>query len=241
MATAADFEPLIRNLPSFFDSEGLSDGVIKCGKREFRIHRLVLCAQSSYFTKVFTGDFKESNGCLTLNDDDISAVEAMLEFMYSFDYDSSGRAENTCSPMVFNVKVYSIAEKYDIPALKAKAKQKFETAVETCWEMDDFPDAVKEVYHSIPDNNQELQEVVADIACRNIKQLLFKDKFCDVLKETGGFASSLVHRLGVDRVKTYLCPHCGKKWKGILSEKGKNYYCMLCSYANSTWGSYEEK
>ncbi|KAF2106549.1 hypothetical protein BDV96DRAFT_590806 [Lophiotrema nucula] len=56
----------------------------------------------------------------------------MLQFLYTFDYDSSGRAENSSSPMVFNVKVYSIADKYDIPALKSQAKHKFETTVGTC-------------------------------------------------------------------------------------------------------------
>lgn len=95
-------------------------------------------------------------GIITLNDDDVSAVDTMLRFLYSFDYDTGGSAADVASTMVFNVKVYSIADKYEIPALKSVASQKFIDSVKTCWNMDDFPHAVAEVYGSTPSNDQEL-------------------------------------------------------------------------------------
>jgi speckle-type POZ protein len=49
--------------------------------------------------------------------------------MYTFDYDSSSRGENSNSPIVFNVRVYSIADKYDVQALKKQAKRKFKDTV----------------------------------------------------------------------------------------------------------------
>lgn len=52
--------------------------------------------------------------------------------------------------MIFNARVYGIADKYDVPALKSQAKEKFEKVVETCWDMDDFPHAIAEVYSSTP-------------------------------------------------------------------------------------------
>jgi len=123
------------------------------------------------------------------------AVEAMLQFVYTFDYDASGGAEGSASPMVFNVKVYSIADKYDVPALKSKARQKFETAVETCWNMDDFPDAVAEVYKSTLSVDRGLRNVVVNAACKHIGQLLSKQTFRNVLEETAGFASDMVQLL----------------------------------------------
>jgi speckle-type POZ protein len=56
----------------------------------------------------------------------------MLHFMYLFDYDASGSDQAPVSPMIFNVKVYSIADKYDVPMLKSQAREKFEKVVKTC-------------------------------------------------------------------------------------------------------------
>lgn len=44
-----------------------------------------------------------------LNDDDPQAIEAMIHFMYSFDYEHTGR---TMLPTVFHAKVYQVADKY---------------------------------------------------------------------------------------------------------------------------------
>ncbi|PQE26690.1 BTB POZ domain protein [Rutstroemia sp. NJR-2017a BBW] len=74
----------------------------------------------------------------------------MLQFMYNFDSDASGNTKSSSSPMVFNAKVYSIADKYEILALKSQAKQKFETTVDTCWDMDDFLYAIAQL-QSIPE------------------------------------------------------------------------------------------
>ena len=62
----------------------------------------------------------------------------MLRFMYTFDYDGSGNDHERISPMLFNVEVYSTAEKYDILALELRAKKKFDKSVRTCCDMDDF-------------------------------------------------------------------------------------------------------
>jgi speckle-type POZ protein len=81
-----------------------------------------------------------------IKDFDPSVVEAMLCFVYSFDY------RNTCgtSSMIFDAQVYQIADKYDIPALKAHSKEKFASAVAAGWNMDDFPLSVSVVYDSTP-------------------------------------------------------------------------------------------
>jgi len=182
-------------------------------------------------------------GTIPLDDDDVSAVEAMLRFLYSFDYDASGSATGIASPMVFNVKVYSIAEKYDVPALKSIASQKFKESVKTCWNMDDFPPTITEVYGSTPPNDQELRRVIVDAACEHITELLQKQGFCDILGETVGFASDLVQiqasKRGPDEKQTgikYQCPNCSEQWK-IVAPSGSAYYCPHCGIHRSNWGS----
>lgn len=231
------FEPLLRSLPDYLNSPSLSDSIIQCEDKEFKIHKLILCTQSKYFSKAFNGDWKESaDGAVRLEGDDVSAVEAMLQFMYTFDYDASGGAEHSSSPMVFNVRVYSIADKYDVPALKSQAKQKFETTVETCWDMDDFPYAVAQVYNSTPSVDRDLRKVVVDVACKHINELLLKQGFRDVLEETVGFASDIAQLLAKSQNK-YRCPKCGRQWEAELPAGG-SYYCIYCGGHYSNWASY---
>jgi speckle-type POZ protein len=170
----------------------------------------------------------------------VFAVEAMLQFMYTSDYDASGSAENSASPMVLNVKVYSIADKYDVPALKSQAKEKFETTVKTCWNMDDFPYAVAEVYNSTTSIDRGLRDVVIDVTCEHINQLLSKQGFCDVLGESVGFASDMTQHLAKSqeesekRLKKYQCPNCGQQWEAVLIS-GNHYCCIHCGHRDVNW------
>lgn len=164
----------------------------------------------------------------------------MIEFMYTFDYDSSGRGEDSNSPMVFNVRVYSIADKYDVQALKKQAKRKFENTVQNCWDMDDIPDAVAQVYASTLTSDRGLREVVSAVAGKNISRLLSKQKFRDVLQETTGFASDLVEGLTRERLenqKSYKCPHCYKIWDYTALSDNTHYYCIHCGHGSSDWAS----
>jgi speckle-type POZ protein len=177
---------------------------------------------------------------MELKEDEASVVEAMLRFMYQFDYDSSGSDQARVSPLIFNVKVYSIADKYDVPALKLQAKGKFEDAAETCWNMDDFPHAITEIYASIPATDRGLSDPVVEIACKNINPLLEKQDFRDVLKNSAGFAADVTQLMagGVGSAyKKYRCPNCGQHWEAVLSP-GRSYYCTLCGSSRSDWERY---
>jgi speckle-type POZ protein len=184
------------------------------------------------------------DGAIHLKGDDVFAVEAMLRFMYTSDYDASGSAGNSASPMVFNAKVYSIADKYDVPSLKSQAREKFKKTVETCWNMDDFPYAIAEAYNSTTSIDRGLRKVVVDIACKHINELLMKQGFRDILEDIIGFASDITQYLARSlknnekRSQTkYECPSCEKQWETTLLAGG-TYYCMYCSNKSSNWSSY---
>lgn len=51
-----------------------------------------------------------SENAIQLKEDNPQAVEAMIHFMYGFDYDSSGSDHSRVSPMLFNVNVYQVCE-----------------------------------------------------------------------------------------------------------------------------------
>ena len=160
----------------------------------------------------------------------------MLNFMYLFDYDAGGSDQARTSPMIFNVKVYSIADKYDVVALKSQAKEKFEKTAKSCWNMDDFPPAISEVYSSTPATDRGLRDLVVEIVCTHIDALLVRQDFRNVLEETVGFAADVTQRIA-STFKEYKCPNCTNQWKAVLSG-GSTYYCVRCSSSRANWDQY---
>lgn len=118
---------------------------------------------------------------IQLEEDDPRAVEAMIHFMYDHEYDSSGGHQGRISPMLFNVEVYRVADKYGVAALKKLSREKFDYAAKTCWDMDDFPHLITDVYSSSP--CQELRETIAGVSRKHMEALLKKDNFLRVLNE----------------------------------------------------------
>lgn len=165
----------------------------------------------------------------------------MLRFMYEFDYNNIHGA----STMVFNAQVYSLADKYVVPALKYHAREKFRTAISSGWALDDFPLAVAEAYSSTLETDRGLRDVIVKTADANINKLLENELFADVLRETPGFALDMVDSLSSSRPnqrkdhKSYRCPNCEKCMDGSLS-RGTSYYCMHCGNRRSDWYQYTQ-
>lgn len=109
---------------------------------------------------------ESTNNAIELKEDDPGAVEAMIRFMYQNDYDSSGDSETRISPMHFDVSVYRVADKYGVTALKLLSKEKFDNATSKCWDMDDFPSVVADVYNTI--ECDELRDTVAHVSHKHV-------------------------------------------------------------------------
>jgi len=242
MATQEPFRPFLDNLKGYLESSNLSDAIVRCSEKEFKVHKIVLCCQSKFFSNAFEQDWKERvDNAIVLEEDDTSAVQAMLSFLYGFEYDASGHDKSIFSPMVFNVKVHTIAEKYDIQPLIVQAKDKFEKAARACWDMDDFPQAISEIYTSTPFHNRELRDLVIGICAEHIDALLGKQAFLDTLGGGTDFAADLTRSMASTssrkRMDKYKCPSCGKEWEAVLPFKG-SCYCMRCGNSRSDWKAY---
>jgi hypothetical protein len=153
--------------------------------------------------------------------------------MYGFNYDSSGSEQGRTSPILFNIKVYQIGDKYDIPNLKEQAKEKFAVAIKTCWEMDDFPVAIASAYSTTISADRGLRDLLVSTCLEHINELLRNDDFKQVLRKTLGFAADLVQNQDHQASTiTYRCPSCVKEWS--LKSSLKVQYCPLCAY-NVDW------
>ncbi|KAH6953968.1 BTB/POZ protein [Ilyonectria sp. MPI-CAGE-AT-0026] len=221
----------------YYNTEILSDAVISCEGQEFKVHRLILSIHSQYFTKELNGPCKEaSDKKIEIGDFDAGVVEAMIQFMYKFDY------RNKCgtSTMVFDAQVYQIADKYNIQALKTLSKEKFGASIATGWSMDDFPLAIAVVYDSTLPEDRGLRDLAVETSHENIEKLLGHDEFCKVLRKIPDFAADLIPFLSgkhTSNSKSYRCPSCSYTIHGDLRH-GKNYYCTSCGSRNTNWDSW---
>lgn len=106
---------------------------------------------------------------MDLSEHDPDALEAMLEYLYtgSFsDYHSSS------APAVFNVRVYSIAEKYDIYCLQTEAAEKFGKAVRASWNKVNLSDVIQEVLGTTRDQYSLLTNSFLDVYMEHAADLL---------------------------------------------------------------------
>ncbi|EFR02047.1 BTB/POZ domain-containing protein [Nannizzia gypsea CBS 118893] len=170
---------------SFFDSSKFTDFTIQTAEDDFKVHKRPAANDSQETAK----------NVIDLSKDDPYTIKAMVRFIYETDYDGSGSNRGRISPMLFNARMYEVAERYSIPHLKERAKGKFTDAVHTYWDMDDFSPAIIEVYTSTPSTNRGLRDIISQTAFQHIGSLLHKDDFQLVLVEHAGFSADIVRLL----------------------------------------------
>lgn len=112
MATSPEgLQPIADGLARFYASSELSDFVINCGGQSWPVHRLILTLHSKVLAKSCNGDFLEtSQGFVDLEEDFPACVNAMVQFLYPFNYDPD---IGTYAP-AFHVQVAVLADKYNI-------------------------------------------------------------------------------------------------------------------------------
>ena len=116
-----DKTPLHCGLKTLFDNELFVDTTIKCGEREFKVHKAVLAAQSPVFKSMFEADMRETQlGLIEIPDTEPEVISDMLSFLYT------GRAPNM-ETMAGELLV--IANKYQILELFAQCEKKLKSGI----------------------------------------------------------------------------------------------------------------
>ncbi|ORY60287.1 uncharacterized protein BCR38DRAFT_488468 [Pseudomassariella vexata] len=128
-----------------WNNHDLSDVKIVCHERCWHVHTSILGAQSQFFLKAFTGNFKEATErVLDLSEEEPSIVEKALEYAYSGGFSveilvpttktndvvSSADTVGTVphdGPFVTLVKLYKLADFLVMKGLKELIKKSFHT------------------------------------------------------------------------------------------------------------------
>jgi hypothetical protein len=148
-----------------------------------------------------------------LDNVDIPVIAALINYLYSGDYDDSGadrfqnilpatssernpteeefdisvpKVANEVSPLIFNVKMCIAAGVYKIPALQAVATEKLRFA----WDNDAFMEAQKLLWGK--PNDEMTRKVVAKMAFERMETLGTKEEFKQLLPSKGTFTRSLL-------------------------------------------------
>lgn len=263
--TAAPIEPLLAGIRSSLTSGYFSDLKIFSENQEFKVHRLVVCTQSEYFYRLLGGEWAETiNKEIYLKEDHPHAVEAMIRFLYGIDYDSKSSLQSSSgfqnsssdeknsteyaqlSPILLNVMVYQLGDKYIIPQLKLQAKEKFEKLLKTSWAADDFPIAITEAYERTTKDDRGLRDPLVAITHEHFDVLKKRDGFNNVLETVVGFAADLIRSLPLPTgLKKCRCPSCDKNFYLESSDicKPNSYpqsrsFCTKCGNGRADWTPY---
>ncbi|KAF5575997.1 ARM repeat protein [Fusarium pseudocircinatum] len=172
-------------------------------------------------------------------DFDPAVVRAMTLFLYCFDYESPADS----SAMIFHAKVYQIADKYGIEALKRLAATKYRTSIDAGWEMDSFPYAIALAYTTTPPGDRGLRDIAMEVAFKHIGPLMSLDAFCDMLGENQDIAADVIRymhrRMGM--AKEVKCSGCERVFLigAIEPRHGVFPFCPKCRTTNYSWNNRE--
>ena len=115
----------------------------------------------------------------------------MIAYFYEHDYES-GSADSG-DYFQYNALLYAMADKFQVPGLKACIKRKVSHELnEGNYNDDDFVNSVRVVWTSTPSSDQGLRMLyVQSVLCDRV--YLFKmDNMVSALKEVEGFAADII-------------------------------------------------
>jgi speckle-type POZ protein len=154
---------------------------------------------------------------IDLSADEVPVIRAMIRYLYTDDYDdgdpgpataglspdcASCQNSRPCTlhppeidfafPLIFNVKMYVIGDKYDIPGLRALATKKYQACVAVHWNNTTFSESAQHLWDNTMDTDRQLRDVVVKTAHKHIKQFLDRGEFKDFMRSHGDVGLEVV-------------------------------------------------
>lgn len=110
------------------------------------------------------------------------------------DFPSPPKKLNSHS-LIINAKVYIIADKNDILALKQWAAKKYKDVLEDAWNSPIFIESIRLIY----DNTIEMDRILRDVVVREVKKhardLIDREEFVDLYKSQPDFAIEVLREV----------------------------------------------
>ncbi|KAI9665418.1 MAG: hypothetical protein M1831_001857 [Alyxoria varia] len=179
-----------------------SDFEIEYNGTSYKVHKTVLCPQSSYFRGACSRKFKEGqNACLVIQDEYACDVfETVLEFLYSGVYTACNEdaKQDHKDQADFHIAVYKMADFMAIDSLTDRAATAFHQAADsmcstpTAWEGKQgkarIVGWIQDIYENTAQLKNPLRTAVALIAHENRKSLFDTQEEWRLLEKFPQFA-----------------------------------------------------
>ncbi|KAK4544760.1 hypothetical protein LTR36_004009 [Oleoguttula mirabilis] len=236
--------PLIAGMKRVFASTEHADLTITCKGREWEVHKVLLCAQSEWFQKACAGPFKEAEEKkIKLDDDDPEVVNAMLHYLYNFDYGGDyDNSPDRIAPIMLDIRVFAIADKYLITPLKELAVEVFTERAAAGWGTDEFAAAISEIYSIIPEHEDHMRRIVVRAVQEHATELFSEGpsyaSFNSVMRQIADFGADVSQALArrSTMVTWYCCPTCSSTF-AMGDYEGVGFDCPMrcCSFRTVFW------
>ncbi|GAB7343320.1 hypothetical protein MBLNU457_1369t1 [Dothideomycetes sp. NU457] len=203
------------------DDPTFSDLTLKFGDDNIRhVHKNILCSKSGWFTTALTSTFKESKSAeIVLEDDDPVVLHAMLDWCYHGQLETAVNEWRKNGAMTFRTRLFQIADKYDVPALKEAIEEKFRKRLRPSRRdlrpLNDGPDiterdlvkALKLMYEMPDAVAAELRGGFLIGLSNKFKKYIRKDWFQDLITEQPGIARDILQLMGCDKLGDLICKY----------------------------------
>lgn len=182
-------------------------------------------------------------GKVHLPDDDGDVVESVVQYLYTSDY------EHIDGALTHDVKVYTLADKLDIPLLVEKASTRFCARAKNLWDTEGFAAAIREIYENAPERDRSMRRAVVEISANHAKQLLEQESGVEFRKVVGEIvtfgiefqlAAMSVRKWQLDEQLWYYCNQTRKAF-AVSQDPMDGYRCPFCNYNNDDFSPCHSK
>lgn len=204
------------------------------------------------------GQVANSNEVNLGDDEDPEAIRAMIRHMYDLPYDQmlednnagDTAAYSTNEDLLFQIGVFTAADKYDVATLRPLVVKKFEALMETNWESESFATSIQKLTGPsaghLADNT--LQAVAAAFCAKNLTKLVKKDKFVEMIQNEEPFTGRLLTGFITGFLKNEFessttiqlkcCNNANCQYASPLASslQGLAHYCVVCGFARQLYG-----
>ncbi|KAK5116272.1 hypothetical protein LTR85_009244 [Meristemomyces frigidus] len=181
----------------------------------------IVCTQSDFFMKACTGRFNEAaERKVDLSGDDPQAVNGMLEYFCKHTYSTEDAVAAGTAVAILHVRVYNLADKYDVQGLKDHTLAEFQPIAEQRWKEKGFAESIHEIISEGPETSP-LRACVMDMLLDHAVEVLIGDGDLQPVRTAIAtlpelvldIASSLAraHQQTTARIASisqYQCPNC---------------------------------
>lgn len=131
---------------------------------------------------------------IKLDGDDPMTVNLMLNYLYTGGYDysvseqpesleqSDSLEQRKILPLTLHVKMYILADKYQIPALMRLAENKYQNALCSSLSIEEYFQSIPEVY-LLPSSAGQLRAIAVQYARENLKKSIEKEDTKESLRQ----------------------------------------------------------